>query len=162
MGGAPLCGAGECGDGRNNPPPILFLFLTKRERAAPGPREKTLRRVGPRRARTSMPPARDGWPFLVAAFMKRVALGVTIGPGWTRIPGPPFSAGADLAVCRATSTTRQSASEFRRTDLSTTTPRSLPDQQSRREPVGESPVTVGTNSENSRLKPTCATAQVGH
>ena len=27
-------------DGWGNPPPILFLFLTKRERAVDGPREK--------------------------------------------------------------------------------------------------------------------------
>ena len=31
---------GECGDHRRIPPPILFLFLTKRERAVDGPREK--------------------------------------------------------------------------------------------------------------------------
>ena len=58
------------------------------------------------------------------------------------------------------STTRQSASGFRKTGLSTTTPRSLPDRrtrgqsnanaQVRREPVEDSPVFVGTDSEDPR------------
>ena len=44
------------------------------------------------------PPAGEGWPCLAAALMKRDALGESMGPGRARIPRPPLSAGAALAV----------------------------------------------------------------
>ena len=47
------------------------------------------------------PPAGDGWPFLVAAAMKRDALGESLRLGRARIPGSPCSAGATLAVAGA-------------------------------------------------------------
>ena len=50
-------------------------------------------------------------------------------PGYRLLP---LSAAATLSVCQALSSTEQSASEFSRTDLSSITPRSPPDPQSRR------------------------------
>ena len=48
-----LWSPGRCGDGRGNAPPILFLFLTKRERAVHGPREKIASAGRSAQARTS-------------------------------------------------------------------------------------------------------------
>ena len=73
-------------------------------------------------------------------------------------PHPPVSS--------PPSTTKQSASEFRRTDLSTPTPKFPPDRhtrgqsganaQVRREPVEDFPVLVGNDSEDPRIKQTFA------
>ena len=91
-------GRGEIGVGRDNAPPILFLVLPKREWAAPGPREKNASAGRSAQARTSMPPAGNGWPYLAAALMKRDALGESLGPGKSRILLRSLSAGAGLAV----------------------------------------------------------------
>ena len=71
---------------------------------------------------------------------------------------------------QAPSTTKQSASEFRRTDLSTPTPKFPTDwhmrgqnganAQVRREPVGDFPVFVSIYSEDPRIKQTCTNVQV--
>ena len=89
---------GDSRGSRGNAPPILFLVLPKRERAAPGPREKNAAAGRSARGAYLRPPAGDGWPFLVVVLIKRVPLGETFGPGRARIPPASLSAGAGLAV----------------------------------------------------------------
>ena len=89
---------GECGDHRRNPPPIFFSILPKRKRAVDGPKEKNASAGRSARSAYLRPPAGEGWPCLAAALMKRDALGESMGPGRARIPRPPLSAGAALAV----------------------------------------------------------------
>ena len=66
--------------------------------AVDGPREKIAAAGRSAQARTSMPPAGNGWPYLAAALMKRDALGETFGTGRARIPRSSLSAGAALVV----------------------------------------------------------------
>ena len=68
-------------DGWADAPPILFLEAPKRECAAPGGREKALRRVGLRQRR---PPAAGGGRLAVpcgSQGRKRAVLGESFGPG---------------------------------------------------------------------------------
>ena len=78
-------------------PPILFLAAPKRECAAPGGREKALRRVGLRKRR---PPAAGGGRLALlrgSHGRKRVTLGETFGPGKSGIhPAPLFAAAGCL------------------------------------------------------------------
>ena len=91
------CGRpGECGDHRRIPPHILFLFLTKRERAVDGPREKSASAGRSAQSASLRPPAGDGWPFRVAAFIKRASLGDDVCQGKSWIPCLFLSAGAAL------------------------------------------------------------------
>ena len=62
-------------------PPILFLVAPKRECAAPGGREKALRRVGPHQC--GPPAAGGGWLAVPCGGQgrKRSALGETFSPG---------------------------------------------------------------------------------
>ena len=96
--GGPSDSDGGCQVAGGNAPPILFLFLTKRERAAPGPREKNAAAGRSAQSAYLQPPAGEGWPCLAAALMKRDALGESSGPGRVRIPPASLSAGAALAV----------------------------------------------------------------
>ena len=81
--------AGRSGDPR--------LETSKRERAAPGGREKALRRVGLRKRR---PPAAGGGRLALlrgSQGRKRVTLGETFGPGKSGIhPAPLFAAAGCL------------------------------------------------------------------
>ena len=80
-------------DGWADAPPILFLEAPKRECAAPGGREKALRRVGLRQRRP--PAAGEGWLAVPRGSQgrKRAALGETFGPGKSGIhPAPLFAA----------------------------------------------------------------------
>ena len=74
-------------------PPILFLEAPKRECAAPGGREKALRRVGLRQRR---PPAAGGGRLAVpcgSQGRKRAVLGESFGPGKSGIhPASLFAA----------------------------------------------------------------------
>ena len=81
-------------------PHSLFGLAKKRMGRARSKRKK--RFGGSVRASAYLrPPAGDGWPFHVAALIKRGALGETSGPGRSRIPRLSLSAGAGLAVCQA-------------------------------------------------------------
>ena len=78
---------------RRDAPPILFLVAPKRECAAPGGREKALRRVGLRQRRP--PAAGGGWLAIPCGSQgrKRPALGETFGPGRSGIhPASLFAA----------------------------------------------------------------------
>ena len=80
-------------DGWADAPPILFLEAPKRECAAPGGREKALRRVGLRQRRP--PAAGGGWLAVPCGSQgrKRPALGEAFGPGKSGIhPAPLFAA----------------------------------------------------------------------
>ena len=83
-------------------PPILFLEAPKRECAAPGGREKTLRRVGLRQRRP--PAAGGGWLAVPRGGQgrKRPALGETFGPGKSGIPAAPIFAAAGRLLMKAT------------------------------------------------------------
>ena len=67
--------------------------------AVDGPREKIASAGRSAQARTFMPPARDGWTFLVITSIKRDAPGESSSPGRARIPLRSLSAGAGLAFC---------------------------------------------------------------
>ena len=89
-------------DGWADAPPILFLEAPKRECAAPGGREKTLRRVGLRQRR---PPAAGGGRLAVprgGQGRKRAVLGETFGPGKSGIPAAPIFAAAGRLLMKAT------------------------------------------------------------
>ena len=79
---------------RRDAPPILFLVAPKRECAAPGGREKALRRVGLRQRRP--PAAGGGWLALPCRSQgrKRTALGESLGPGRFRDTPASLSAAA--------------------------------------------------------------------
>ena len=78
-------------------PHSLFVLDKKRTGRA---RSKRKNRYGGsvRAGAYLQPPARDGWPFLAGALIKRDPLGETSGPGRARIPPASLSAGAALAV----------------------------------------------------------------
>ena len=71
---------------RRDAPPILFLVAPKRECAAPGGREKALRRGGLRQRRP--PAAGGGWLALPCRSQgrKRTALGESLARGGSGIP----------------------------------------------------------------------------
>ena len=79
-------------------PPILFLVAPKRECAAPGGREKALRRVGLRQRRP--PAAGGGWLALPCRSQgrKRTALGESLGPGRFRDTPASLSAAAHASA----------------------------------------------------------------
>ena len=176
-------------------PPFSFRFCRKENGPWTVQKKRTLRRVGPRRARTSSrrrgkvgPPSfrlhqtRCSWgifwpgegPDIFPSSFRWRWPGGKRGPTRASAPTvcrresvertplqPPCRGGCPHPpVSGPPSTTRQSASGFRKTGLSTTTPRSLPDRrtrgqsnanaQVRREPVEDSPVFVGTDSEDPR------------
>ena len=86
-------------DGWADAPPILFLEAPKRECAAPGGREKTLRRVGLRQRR---PPAAGGGRLAVpcgSQGRKRAVLGESFGPGKLGIhPASLFAAAGEWSM----------------------------------------------------------------
>ena len=75
-------------------PPFLFWSCQKRNGPCTVQREKTLRRVGPRRRRP--PAASGGWLALPCRSQgrKRAALGETFGPGKFGIPSASLPAAA--------------------------------------------------------------------
>ena len=83
---------------RRDAPPILFLVAPKRECAAPGGREKALRRVGLRQRRP--PAAGGGWLALPCRSQgrKRTALGESLGPGRFRDTPASLSAAAHASA----------------------------------------------------------------
>ena len=83
---------------RRDAPPILFLVAPKRECAAPGGREKALRRVGLRQRRP--PAAGGGWLALPCRSRgrKRTALGESLGPGRFRDTPASLSAAAHASA----------------------------------------------------------------
>ena len=86
-------------DGWADAPPILFLEAPKRECAAPGGREKALRRVGLRQRR---PPAAGGGRLAVpcgSQGRKRAVLGESFGPGKLGIhPASLFAAAGEWSM----------------------------------------------------------------
>ena len=113
-------------------PPFSFCFWQKEN--GPRPVQEKKRFGGSVRTRADLqPPAKESWLSRAAVRDGNVLpLGGSFGPGKSRIPFLPLSAGATLPVCQALSATEQSVGEFSRTDLSSITPRSPPDPQSRR------------------------------
>ena len=83
---------------RRDAPPILFLVAPKRECAAPGGREKALRRGGLRQRRP--PAAGGGWLALPCRSQgrKRTALGESLGPGRFRDTPASLSAAAHASA----------------------------------------------------------------
>ncbi len=86
-------------DGWTDAPPILFLEAPKRECAAPGGREKALRRVGLHQRR---PPAAGGGRLAVpcgSQGRKRAVLGESFGPGKLGIhPASLFAAAGEWSM----------------------------------------------------------------
>ena len=130
-------------------PPFSFCQEQKENGPWTVQEKKSLRRVGPRKR---VPPAAGGGRLALprgSQGRKRVSLGVDQArgsPGYIFFLFPlalPWR-GAKISISTrrggpmcpplpmSSSTTRQSASGARRTSLSTSTPRSAPDQQSRR------------------------------
>ena len=76
-----------------------FLFDLAEKKTGRGRSKRKERHGGSVRAGAYLrPPAGDGWHSLVVVLIKRDALGESSGPGKSRIPFPPLSAGAALAV----------------------------------------------------------------
>ena len=81
-----------------NAPPILFLFLTKRERAVHGPREKNASAGRSAQADSSSAGGRRLDVTSRPVQLKRVSLGESSSPGKARILPAPSPAAAPLAV----------------------------------------------------------------
>ena len=108
------CGSlgGSCA--RRGAPPLSFLAVPKRECAAPGGREKALRRVGLRQRRP--PAAGGGWLAVPRGSQrrKRAALGETSSPGRSGIhPASLFAAAScparELPIKASAPTTARAA-----------------------------------------------------
>ena len=153
-----------------NAPPILFLVLPKRERAAPGPREKNATAGRSAQARTSG--RRRGMVGLTSwqPSSNAFPLGMLFARGGPGCPVFLFPLALPWQFARLSSSTRQRASEFRRIDLSTTTPNfHQTGNRGARPAQGSEPARAGRSLPQFRqhifrttpvFKQTCAHAQV--
>ena len=151
-------------------PPFSFWSCQKENGPRPVQEKKTPRRVGPRRARTS---GRRRWMVGLTSWQpssNAFPLGMLFARGGPGCPVFLFPLALPWQFARLSSSTRQRASEFRRIDLSTTTPNfHQTGNRGARPAQGSEPARAGRRLPQFRqhifrttpvFKQTCAHAQV--